>query len=244
MKQIATVLILTAAMIAANKYNTSNQGNTRVGGEYDPRTPPAVANAMDDEFTGAALSGIWTEVTTAGASITKTFNSPGAGLAKITFSTTGEVYGILQAIPAGDWQFTARCGASIPAATTNGYSRCGMFLAQGTTNTDDHYTVHMDTNNSASIDRAVTEYFTALNTFSVGKGTAFTGGLVVPYMGYRRITKSGTTYTFATSRDGISWRANFSGTIGEFTPSHIGLTAASDAVASAEVFFDFFRRTQ
>jgi hypothetical protein len=244
MKQFAAVLALAVAMIAANKYNSSNQSNFLTGGEYDPRTPPAIPNAMDDEFTGAALSGIWTEVTSSGASITKTFNSPGVGFAKITFGGTGQIYGILQAIPSGDWEFTARCGASVPSSGTTNYARCTMFLAAGTANTDKHYGVHIDMNNSDSNGRAITEYNTALATFSAIKGSTYSGFGGLPRMGYRKIKKVSTTYSFLASLDGISYRLTQSGGIGEFTPSHIGIYAQDDTVAGAEVFFDFFRRTQ
>jgi hypothetical protein len=210
--------------------------------EYEPLlTVPASPDAMDDEFTAGSLDGKWTEVVSSGATFTKAFNTPGTGWLQVTTANSSKSWTISQAIPAGDWEMQARVGITIAASSYHGVGLC---LMEAQTTAGKLYWAKIDGNNGAASLRAGAEYYTNIDTFSAGRGAAYTGANQTATLTVLRLVKASTNYAFYASRDGVAWRLLYSGTVAEFTPGFVGVmvNSVSESTTSWAWHVDWFRR--
>jgi hypothetical protein len=208
---------------------------------FSPDRPPASANAMDDEFDGAAIAGTWSTVNFTSATNTVangylTLHSPGIG--------SHNVQMIVQTLPSAPWGFTTKAEINAIPSSTAGH-RAGLVLRESATGkliTLDLFTglygsgpfgfgIEIDINSWTSP--------TVLNT-----NLAFSWAVSYASQ-YFKITLTSTTLTFWISGFGNGWLPIYTEAItAHFTtaPNQIGLYAESNDSNSTDGIFSFFRR--
>lgn len=234
---------------ATNYLDGTGQWSVPAGGggyspDFDvwmPDAPPASAGADDDEFADAAGAGAptgWTEVD---HGTTTTVSEEDYGLKLLQATHAGDsVAGVYKAIPAGD--FTVWTKVSLAGLAEANFVVGGLALFQdATSSTGDiaTHTLHQD----ATATAINVETWNAYNSFKTGlQQVVWTvdGG---PTHVYLRIRRTGTTYAFDFSTDGVSFQRLHSGTLA-FTPTHYGLVVNNVASgADVAAIFPFFRYT-
>jgi hypothetical protein len=203
---------------------------------YSVDSPPATANAADDEFPPGSLAGAWTEWDPASV-ITPTVEDYGL---KLSSSASGFRYGgVHKALPGGtNWYVTTRADF-VDDRTANVYA--GMILAgdiSGSPTTAGGYML-ATLYGGSGIEVSV-HSFTNYQTFGSNVTTK------APVLGrslYFRIAKIGSTYRFLTSDNGIGWHEIHSTSSPSPTPARVGLAVASDRGASLDTrgIFGFWR---
>jgi len=199
---------------------------------YDPVQPPASPSAMDDEFTGTSLSGIWTTVQ--GTYMTMDFGATVPGQMTMTVPSTGDHRpSIMQALPAGD--FTVFTKISVNNATA-AFSGGGFYMSNTLTPGSGLGCYAGLLNNGSMAFESVGDSA----AFGPGLSNPFNVGGYGPSYGFLRLRRSGASYYAATSKDGISWaEVSFSPTL---TPTYIGLGSVnSGSGVTITSSFDFFR---
>ena len=204
-------------------------------GIWVPDAPPASAGSEDDEFDGAGGAGVpagWTEVDHGG---TQTVSEDEAGL-KLLSSGPGSFQwsGIYKAIPAGD--FTIWAKMSLSAAVETDFSVIGLGLWQDATSASgDLATIGLHVGAGTTAIGAYTwssytTFASTLNDVTIHT-TAGTNAL------YFRIRRTGTTYAYDYSYDGLNWLRVYSGALG-FTPTHFGpVIGAQTTTAAGRAYF-------
>jgi len=202
-----------------------------------PDAAPAEAGAADDEFDGAS-GGVppgWTEVDH-GASTTVDENEAGLKLTQPTHAGDS-IAGVYKAIPTGD--FTIWTKMSLSGGLLN-YTMAGLALWQNATSSSGDLATLLLMQNTLDQEIKV-DLWSAYNTYtSTPLNKVITVDVGVANM-YLRIRRSGTTYSFDCSLDGIGWTALYSNTLA-FTPTHFGPVinnSASGITIAAR--FPFFR---
>lgn len=188
--------------------------------------PPAVPNAMDDEFGGAALdTGKWTwlDQDTATAQVSR-------GRLRIRHTKNeNRIRGIYQTAPGGSWTFRAKLIQGVGLSSFSGPS---LFAAQSTTQ------------QVRSIMLATSRFIypSVYTTPSSAHGAWSTNGIQTPTSIYAQLSWDGSTNLVGTwSQDGRSWWPNVSVATG-YTPTLIGLGFTA-AAADAYMFeYEWFRR--
>lgn len=203
---------------------------------YDPDKPPATAHAKDDEFDNASLDAKWTQFQNTGLTLTEANHLLG-----ITGATHAgdRVQGIFQAVPAGDWTIVTRVSLHAPVAD---FALAGIALFEDATNnpnTCDIYTFWLAYKTASAyrfVEAVRWNQFDSWNSSLVARDLHFGFGHQ-----YLKIVKSGTTYAFWLSSDGIGWGRAYSGTLA-FAPAEFGLVVNnSNTGVDVSAYFDFFR---
>ena len=184
-----------------------------------PDAPPASAGADDDEFadaSGGVPSG-WTEVDF-GAVLTVDEDEPGLQFTVATHAGSA-LAGIYKAIPAGD--FTAWTKVSLSGLAVTDSLLAGIALWEdATTSTADVRTFALIAN--ATQGELTVHPWTAYNAQGAATLTVpITVDSGVSHC-YLMVRRTGTTYAFSYSSDGIGWqRVHNTAALG-ITPTHYG----------------------
>lgn len=203
---------------------------------WNPNSIPASPSSSDDEFTSGSLSGSWGELDP-NSVLTPTVSANKYLILSQATRTGDNLTGIYETMPAGD--FTIYTKVSLSAGTNN-YSDAGLALFEdGTDSTKKAATwgLRFDTGNNALV------YFKWANATSVS-GAPFAPTIYQNTFIYLRIRRTGTTYNYDYSFDGVGWRnVGSDGSLG-FTPTSFGLfTNNSNLGYTVEAKFPFFRYT-
>ena len=234
--------ILVADSAATNGVKWAAPGAASFTPDFDiwmPDAPPASAGADDDEFADAAGAGAptgWTEVD---HGTTTTVSEEEYGLKLLQATHAGDsIAGVYKAIPSGDFSIVTK--VSLAGLAEANFMVGGLALFQdATSSTGDiiTHTLHQD----ATATAINVESWTAYNAF----GAAVQGAVYTvdagPTHAYLRIRRTGTTYAFDFSSDGIVFQRLHSGTLA-FTPTHYGLVVNNVATGQdVAAIFPFFR---
>lgn len=209
---------------------------------WQPDRPPASAGADDDEFDGNS-GGVptgWTEMDIDG---NITVGEDNSGLTLVQATHTGNsVGGVYKAIPAGD--FTIWTKLSMSGQVGSNFIQAGLALmVDPTSSTDDLvvFRVYMNiTSEAASAE--VTNMSDYVN-FGTVVGSVATLGSATSGAGsaYLRIRRTGTTYGFDFSTNGIAWYRLANTTIA-ITPAYYGIVINNNNTgADQKVTGAFFR---
>jgi hypothetical protein len=202
-----------------------------------PDMPPAVRNAMDDEFDGASLNSpnsIWTWTNQGGSTETQS-----NGLANITCpanSSAATPRFIGQLLPSAPWTFVSKFSMGI----TGDFYEGGIILYES--GTGKALSIGFQTNGGAAV---------AVVSLAGSGSVIYTLGsraLNPMSTGYFKVSLAGTTLTFQYSPDGVNYFLSGTGTrtiTTDFTvgPDTIGLGIAPYNLG-ASLIADYFRRTQ
>lgn len=209
---------------------------------YRPQIPPALANAMDDEFTDAATlpgggSAKWTwsnqgtasvGIVAGGRGIVLTVLSPGG--------VTNSLKAIEQTVPATPWEFTALVGLNCRTGTN--YFTSGLFLRESSTGKCLTLTIGYDISDKCQVSRWTNSTTYAAESFAMSWQTK---------VAYLRIRDDGTNLIYSISVDGLYYFPLY--TEGRTTymasgPNRIGV-CGNNAHASLHSYntFYWFRRT-
>ena len=195
-----------------------------------PDAAPTSAGSEDDEFHDSSLSALWAEVDH-GGTLTASEDELGLKLLMTTHTTHGFA-GIYKAIPSGDFTIWTKASVNCIRGTTGvpftviDHACAGLALWEdGTSATGDvtFFCIEWNLDSNVSNFRAwitvydATAYDAAATTTQVGEA----GQDVWPSHAYLRIRRTGTTYAFDFSGDGVAWQRLHSGTLA-FTPTHFG----------------------
>lgn len=207
-----------------------------------PDISPLVPSVHDDEFADASL-GIpdgWTEFDyDSNTTIVET--SEGLRVTQSSNASLTSLAGVYKSIPAGDFTIWTKAATSFVSST--GAVMVGLALFQNATSkSGDIVTIDaiLDTGQAGRI--GANSYI----SYSVAGPTSYTdltmgSRSILPSAFYFRIRRTGTTYSFDFSTDGIGWARIYTGSI-SFIPLHYGLVMTN--VASGEdisASFSFFR---
>lgn len=238
----ASFKYVSSAGISLPKLTSSSQAAYRAtfANIYSPLIPPISVTATDDEFadeSGSIPSG-WTEIDFGSV---MAITEDEAGLALTGTNVAGySAAGMYKAVPAGD--FTIWTLVSLSGNALAGTQIAGLALFQdATSSTGDLISLDLKYNNGADT-RITRETWTAYNATPT---TTFAHNLdldIQPTHTFLRIRRTGTTYSFDFSTDGVGWMlAATSGTI-SFTPTHFGLISVNNGSGVTTVArFQFFR---
>ena len=198
-----------------------------------PDAPPVSPSAYDDEFGDSSLSGIWTEFDPDGH---LTVAEVEAGLRLSMASHAGDnVNGVYQALPAGDFTLWTRMAMQLKTAN---YLQGGICLWENATDTSKKLAYL-----SGGYVNSLATYLQVMNNYGSWSSTPFIlydSGAGAAHW-YLRLRRSGTTYYYDWSRDGLSWAQAYSGTLA-FTPSHMGLVLDNNnSGVDAAAVFSFYR---
>lgn len=208
---------------------------------WAPDAAPASPNSEDDEFDGAQGAGAptgWTEIDH-GSHTTVSEEEYGLRLSQATHAGNS-LAGVYKAIPAGD--FTMWTKVHLSGLSEQNTIAAGMGLLQdATSSTGDMVTFSLHQNGTQTSVTVETRADYATFTATVQNiAVTVDAGINMVYL---RVRRSGTTYAFDFSTDGLLWQRIHSGTI-SFTPAHIGLLMNNENTgADAAAAFRFFRYT-
>ena len=200
---------------------------------WTPDYPPASAGALDDEFADVSggLPGGWTEYDH-GTLLTPVEGSEGFRM-QMAAGTVNFLAGAYKSDPGGD--ITVWTKVSLSATRVN--SRVGLaWFQDAASSTGDLHAVVMayDTTSMYVITSTYTGYNTGVTNVITLTDVQGGSGL------YFRTRRTGTTYTFEWSSDGVGWMVLSSGAIA-FVPLHVGLIASSNGSAAGVAVSKFFR---
>lgn len=204
-----------------------------------PDAPPTSAGAEDDEFADAS-GGVptgWTEVDH-GTHLAVDEDEAGLELSNTNAGGSYENAGIYKAIPAGD--FTIWTKVSLVGPFNSNYAVGGLALWEDATDITKKVTPFYYYSYSSNLTLECQNY-TNYNTFASSNASQNTNNKLVTTGMYLRVRRSGTTYAFDWSTDGIGWLRVFSGSL-SFTPTHFGPVAGvNTASTDHHARFAFFR---
>ena len=201
-----------------------------------PDYPPASAGALDDEFADASggLPAGWTEYDHG------TLQTPVEQVYGLELQHAGsgsnQLAGVYKADPTGD--ITVVTKVSLSGAFASGPQAGIGWLQDGATSTADAHWIRV-IEGSANLVLA-TSIWTAYNTFSSNPVLATNSAGLFRTHAYLRLRRTGTTYAFDYSSDGVGWIQLSSGAI-SFTPTHIALLVLGTGAVRPK--FAFFRST-
>ncbi|MCK5615983.1 hypothetical protein KAR91_79710 [Candidatus Pacearchaeota archaeon] len=212
---------------------SSGVGGTE-GSYWKPEAAPETPSAYDDEFDDSSFdTGLWTEMD---FDTLQTISEDASGLILSQATSAGDdISGIYQSVPAGDFTITTK--ASLRAKLAN-YSSIGIALFGDATSSTGNIALGVVAGDASNVSWAISLWNDYQNWNSSPKQ------LVDYDTAYIRIRRTGTTYSWDFSGDGISWIEIYvTGALG-WTPTHFGLAidnnATGDDVAGV---FQFFRYT-
>jgi hypothetical protein len=215
-----------------------NIGGVENAGYYDmwdPDAPAASPHALDDDANTGALDPQWT-LWDPGAGVYHAFTASQRGY-EITATGTGSQRwsGYFTAVPASEFQFSARVGLEAPGGTTS-VPRASIFVAQnltGAPSTSDLRDIGLGCVSAG--------YQTNGSLWSAynGSGSA-TSAQLNAQNGWFRVRCNGTTYGCDYSGDGVTWTQLQTVTLG-FTPAEIGFGLATNTAIAARGVFSHFR---
>jgi hypothetical protein len=205
------------------------------GGFSSADIPPAIPNALDDEFNGTTLDPKWTWENQGGAT-----SEESLGLLTLTVPGNTAFRYIYQTLPAPPWAFVTKVSGIAPASYN--YRLHGLVLDDATPKP-----LLVGAMFNSPWRFKVGEYSnltSAFPTTSIYEQVLYMVGL---FPNYYKVDTDGTTINFGWSSDGKSF--NSMGSIpytGWFAagPTRIGLGIINaSATYAAAVDFDWFRRT-
>lgn len=220
-------------------------GGTTYFGEFIVDKPPAVANAMDDEFTdlvgqsgptnGLAAKWAWQNQSTSTATFTSNLL-----LVKIPNSSTNALRLITQPVPAGTWKFRMKVRARKLAGAMSSFYYAGFALRNSANGKITSYAIgietgHLNINNWSS--------FTAFVN-NVGRVTDTS---LIRLWVYLEVEYDGTNLLYRFSTTGIPEDFELIATRAPGTdlgavPTDIGLLVNEASNTGAHGFFKWFRR--
>lgn len=199
-----------------------------------PDAPPAVAGSRDDEFDGESggVPNLWTEVDH-GAHQTVSEDALGLVLSQATH--VGEsVSGIYKAIPAGDFSVWSRISLSTLMEGSAAQGGLGLW-ENATSSTGDVVTYSITPTSDIRVETRA-----AYNVIATATDTEDLGGDMPSHV-YLRIRRSGTTYSFDFSSNGVGWLRTYTGALA-FTPTHFGPVMQNvNTGVTVTARFSFFR---
>ena len=204
---------------------------------------PASPNSADDEFDGTALDAKWTEFQAANHTVA--VGSPQSWLRISQGAHTGNLLsGIFQAIPAGSvWEITTR--AAIQSGRVDSLRVSFMLTGNisASPNTEPLLGLSLRAPGTSPASRTphdiLVQYYTNYTTVNSNlAGTQW--GANEAYM---KIARSGNTYTFSYSSNGVAWAELYRTGSMPFTPLYAGLfvDAVNAAGSGADLLADFYR---
>jgi len=228
----------TAGAGAGEEVSVETALGWKVNKVWNPDYPPAAAGALDDEFADASagVPGGWTEYDHGSK---HTIVEAAHGLEIQGLATAGgEFGGIYKADPTGNITVWAKVGISAPR--TAGHRMGIAWLQDATSSSADVQGVLIAYDNVQMY--IMTVIYTAYNVYGSAP-VAMTETALGPMFAYLRMRRTGTTYAFDWSMDGIAWMRLSSGAL-SFTPAHIGIVANNNDGSNAQVgHCKFFRST-
>ena len=199
-----------------------------------PDTPPAVANAWDDEFAGGSIDAAWTWLNQGAAT---------AALVSGNLLLTAPVLGTpslrILAKPkpsTGAWSVTAAVSLLPIAGGTVAGNKAGIALRNSTTGA--MVGIYFLTQNKVEVSRITNPTTITLNAFDVY--------YLLNSKGYLRISSDGgTNISFSVSYDGIVWDMVYTESVAVFLGSldQVCLLADSCGASIGRGLFGWIRRT-
>lgn len=212
----------------------------RLGRIWCPDVPPESPSDLDDEFRGMSggLPRGWAEFDP-NSRLTVVEGDGGVALQKPSASQTGRSLGIYKTIPAGD--FTIWTKLALGCISQQDYVTTGLMLWQDATDTANGDLQSFHSVIFAGAPLIGSNHFTSDGTYSSTPiSMQLTAAYLVSPTVYLRLRRTGTTYGFDFSLDGVGWLRVYSGTI-LVTPTHFGLFASDQCPTAYTVRFPFFR---
>lgn len=205
-------------------------------GVWMPDAPPTSVGALDDEFKGAS-GGVppgWTEADL-DSRLTIVEDARGFVLFTMTAAATNNLAGMWVTDPTGDITFWAK--VSLLGARVN--TTLGIGWAQDPTSvTADYHIVRLTFDATGMY--FLTTIFTAQNVFS--SNPVSLADVIGSSSGYLRCRRTGTTYSFDFSTDGIGWIQLSTGSI-SFTPTKLGFWGYNNDASNSKVWLAHFFRS-
>ena len=202
--------------------------------------PPASATAYDDEFNGSSLSSQWSWVNQGGATATVAMGM----LSLFIPAASGDnERGIVQTLPAGNYQFDAKINVQM---VNNTFPLGGMALYDGTKLMiiGVGYAGTCQGNAAVANQNSVTSSWNTNATWGNQGGANFVSANKELYV---RVKDDGTNLTWSIPYDGVSWRQLFQAGRTAFFPSgatKIGFLGESNNSSNAlYIGVDWIRRT-
>lgn len=199
---------------------------------------PGSPNALDDEFSGVALSGSWTQVNVGGSTFTVGNSLLSFFVAANSGDTVAQLY---KAVPgATPWEFTARVLADY--SNNSGFHFIGLCLNDSSTG---KITTYGPAYHSSVSDMSVTNW-TNQTTFSSYPNNSTRWTTTWQRWLYVRIKNDGTNLLFSASTTGLTWVQTLSVAKASFitTIDRVGICVdTNDSSIPTQAYFDFFRRT-
>lgn len=208
---------------------------------YDPDKPQSSPHAVDDDFTGAALDGKWSQFGSGDMTVSVADN-----LVKLAQSSQGsyKLSGIYQPLASGDCDIVAKLMMQ-PSAVN--YSEFGICLledgANAATTAIKTFSYYNAAISSAAGFSVGNEVWSNRTTYSSGTqpATYIPFGQAAPL--YFRIRRIGTNYTFFISSNGVAWNEIAASHALTFMPQHFGLFIYNNGTGSNKVgMCDWIRR--
>jgi hypothetical protein len=201
--------------------------------KYDVDAPPASPSALDDEFDdGSFDTGLWTEWDL-GSRLTIAEENHHVVLTEATGGL--QIAGIQQSFPSGSATIYTKVDL---AAVHVASSRVGLILLENPGSSTGDLVFFGPGQRTGDSNLSVDRYNDYQNF-----GTVLVSAIdvIMPTFIYLRIRRTGTTYAFEYSHDGIGFRRLLSSTL-TFTPTAFGIGILNNATgADAVAFADFFR---
>jgi len=199
---------------------------------WNPLAKPAAPSTDDDEFAtaGAGPPTGWT-AWDYGAIGTEAVDDAGLALAQAN-QTNGKLSGIYKALPSGDFTIWTRCSAGAIAGEM--YAQLAIFQDAASSTADIHSVGLRRTSTPGANVNRWSDYD---NLSSQLASLSFNANTV-----WARIDRTGSTYQFWWSENGITWWRLYTTAALGYTPTHMGLICANiNTTGDGVARFPFFR---
>jgi len=234
-----TALDVVGVGMTASRNGTTGTFTTSGYRHWEPDKPPSAPDDKDDEFNDNSVSVAWTEFDP-GAKTTVSENSQHLNLLQATHALDS-LAGIFRLTPdTGTGSYSIWTKVSMLAGELN-YGSCGLALFLDATNdpaNTDIYVLNLTYNTAGMAIQA--EKWTDYDTWSSNLASD-TSTVVQTYI-YLRIRKSGATYSFDYSFDGLGWVQLYTSAVLAVTAKEFGLYQNNqNSGLSVLSCFQFFR---
>ncbi len=211
------------------------EGTAADGSFWESLVKPVTSSALDDEFDDESFdTSLWTEFDPA-TRITISETEQGA---KIAHSSAGSgLGGFYQDIPAGDFTIVARVSLS-HVRETEAAVAIGLWEdAAGNPTTSDVYLLQMRW--TATVRGVLITHMNDYTSWN-SNDVVIDDTVATETFIYLRVRRTGTTYKFDRSLDGVGWEQLRSGTI-PFTASEFGIVSANSGANDSYAAVSLFR---
>jgi hypothetical protein len=214
-------------------------GGSGTFSSQDDEVPPAVANALDDEFATPGLAGAWTQVNWAGLTLSDVDTTFANALFTRNHVNANLVRAIMKAIPAGDFTIFTQIELNV---SNGNFTKAGIIIADGVTAGAGNQGLYGLGGASGAL-----QFQMQLGNSYITQTSNIVGPVTMDNTGFNaypklcvRVRRVGTNYFFGVSFNGVMW-FEFQANLG-FVPTHFGLfTKNEGGVVLCEHAFKYFR---